>query len=267
MKDQIEEQIVTVLSIYKDPKDLEKILDKKDYAGRSVIDYFFENEYFKILSAPSMFKYVGMKWNGSVVNASIYEFMTSYTVFKGGKHFKLKTWHWSEFFDTVHKGMDERSKLVHVFKYEAWKKSMMLRYYVDATIVLILTIIIIFLVYDWQKNLTLSVEELHAYVQHKQRGNFLEMYMSMDYLHREWQHAAWDFILAIDFSYYNCFLPLNLVQRFFFLYKTERSFSNLFDLGYKIDIVLFGLVIYWHKNFYEFMEKPVVTAIDLGEMS
>ena len=99
---------------------------------------------------------------------------------------------------------------------------------------------------------------------HKKAGNLIEMYMSRDYMVREWNRGALDFLIAIDISYYNFFFPLNFVQRLYFLYKTNRPLSNIFVLGYKIDLVLFILVIQLHYEFYKLMNTPIMTAIDLG---
>jgi len=83
------------------------------------------------------------------------------------------------------------------------------------------------------------------------------MFMAEDYMKREWKHAAYDIMWAVNFSYYNLFFPLNLALRLYFLHKTKRSLINAIDLGYIIDFILFILVIFWHGLNHQYRKDPI----------
>ena len=107
-----------------------------------------------------MYKYITEKWKGrQIINASYLEFSTSYKVIQDKQASSLKNWNCLEFIDKT--TAEDKSHLIHTFKFTAWKKSMRLRNELDAIMVFLLTNIFIYFIMDFNRYLTLSVEDLH----------------------------------------------------------------------------------------------------------
>ena len=55
----------------------------------------------------------------------------------------------------------EKYCLIHMFKFIAYKKSMMLRNYLDVAVVFVLTVLFLVYIIEFNKFLAKSIEDLH----------------------------------------------------------------------------------------------------------
>ena len=205
------------LQVYKDPTELVPMLQKLDYSGKDCMDYLSQNELFKILGTPIMFKYITSKQKGNLqINASFLQFSTSYNMMKDKSGFYEGILFTGNFLHHIYD--EDQSDLLHMLRFKAFKKSIVLRNYIDSTFVLILTIIFLVYAIEFNKYITLSIHELHLLKHYSESNNQMEAWMALDYLKRDWIRAADDSIIVLHFTYYMLLFPLNLFIRCLFLY-------------------------------------------------
>ena len=139
MKDTIAEKLRSALEMYNDPDEVMILVEQTDYEGNDIFWYLDEFDMYSILDCRIMDRVIQKKWAGKYdLNVGILDYSTSYTVLQD-KHSLFAT---DRVFSEIKFEMFtlDRSDRTHQYKFFVWQNSMFLRFYVEATFVVILTI-------------------------------------------------------------------------------------------------------------------------------
>lgn len=173
MQTTIQELMVKILQVYKDPDELIPLLEKPDYEGRDCFWYFSKYEMYMVLDAPIMHKFITKKWKGRLtINTSVFECSTPFNMMSDKKGFYHRNWLSTNLFKEI--CSPSKHDKIHMFKFYSWKRSMMLRNYLDSTIVFFLTIIFLVYIQRFNNEISDSIEDLTNYIQYKKEGNLIE---------------------------------------------------------------------------------------------
>lgn len=145
----MEEALVNLLNSYKEPDDIEKLIETHDLFGKNCFYYIHLYELNTLLNTPIFDKYITSKWNGNLrQDCSINDFSTSNIVLKnshdrilGGK-FVMESWNHIT-------NVKSQIRLQHDFGIASWKRSMKIRYITESAVALIMTVLFQILISDF----------------------------------------------------------------------------------------------------------------------
>ena len=82
LKKQVSDQMIQILKMYKDPMEINPIMENLDINGRNAFQYITHLQIFSLLETKIMNQYIIDKWCGGVdINCSINDFATSYQLY------------------------------------------------------------------------------------------------------------------------------------------------------------------------------------------
>ena len=125
--------------MYNDPDEVMILVEQTDYEGNDIFWYLDEYDMYSILDCRIMDRVIQKKWAGKYeLNSTVLDYSTSYTVLKD----RFSLFATDRVFSEIKFEMLtlDRSERTHQFKFFVWQNSMFLRFYVEATFVLILTV-------------------------------------------------------------------------------------------------------------------------------
>jgi len=81
MKNKIEDQLKSIIDVYKDPNEIIALMENQDIDGHSCFYYMQKYSLYYILDSKIMDKFIYDKWRGRVeFNASIMDYSQAYTL-------------------------------------------------------------------------------------------------------------------------------------------------------------------------------------------
>ena len=79
MKNKIEDQLKSIMEVYKDPNEIIDLMENQDIDGHSSFFYMQKYSLYHILDSKIMDKFIYDKWRGRVeFNASIMDYSSAY---------------------------------------------------------------------------------------------------------------------------------------------------------------------------------------------
>lgn len=131
----------------------------------------------------------------------------------------------------------DKSSLNHILKFEVWKKSMMVRYFIEGIFTIVITILFQVYLSKFNKYLHKAMEEalkivrlveLKEVAEASHNHDLLhelteEIHHEKELLHEELREASHDLEEAMHISFIFLFFPLNFLFRRYFLSKTWRQ--------------------------------------------
>mmetsp|Transcript_27175 Transcript_27175/g.41345 ORF Transcript_27175/g.41345 Transcript_27175/m.41345 type:complete len:374 (-) Transcript_27175:1536-2657(-) len=266
MKDLVSEQLRSTLEMYNDPDELMDMVEQTDYEGNDCFWYLDEYDLYNILDCRIMDRVIQKKWNGKFdINTTMMDYSTSYTLLldRHGLYATDRV-----FSELRHKIFTfDLSERTHGYKFHVWLHSMSLRFQVEASFVVILTVF-------FQYFMSTYTTELHsAKVKFKgldsAENEQLQRAEVMDHL----QMANWYLQMTMYVSFIHLLFPLNQLFEFQFTRQTNRKPAEI-GMNFFNELCLFVAVIIWIHMFFQFQGKvdsdneiqQVFSDLDAGQL-
>ena len=147
---------------YYEPEKVEILLKQKDFDGKTVLQYISDLKLFEFLQINHVNRIVNGLWNSKAdVGGSLFEMSTSFDLCCRNKlRFKEDTERSKRFYEPREIGYNTKA---HPYAYNVWKRSLSLRYLIEAAIFFILMIILQVEVSAFNQNLHLDIVKLIMY--------------------------------------------------------------------------------------------------------
>jgi hypothetical protein len=139
MKNKIEDQLKSIIDVYKDPNEIIDLMENQDIDGHNCFFYMLKYSLYNILDSKIMDKFIYDKWRGRVeFNASIMDYSAAYQLLNDQHKLYLS----DKLLDQLYQKLFDFNKQekTHEYKFHVWKKSMSLRYGIEFVFVLVMTI-------------------------------------------------------------------------------------------------------------------------------
>ena len=139
MKNKIEDQLKSIIDVYKDPNEIIDLMENQDIDGHNCFFYMQKYSLYNILDSKIMDKFIYDKWRGRVeFNASIMDYSAAYQLLNDQHKLYLS----DKLLDQLYQKLFDFNKQekTHEYKFHVWKKSMSLRYGIEFVFVLVMTI-------------------------------------------------------------------------------------------------------------------------------
>jgi hypothetical protein len=139
LNDKILELLTATMDTFSEPNEVRHMIEMEDYEGHNMFWYLSSFDMYDLLNCRILDRIINGMWTGPFeINASIADYSTSYMLMRD-KHDIFAKEHW--FQETLHEMLTlDRSHQVHLFKFEVWKMSMMLRGMLDMAFSLFIVI-------------------------------------------------------------------------------------------------------------------------------
>jgi hypothetical protein len=249
MLENLEERSRNIINSYKSPDELKLILKQNDLFGRDLLWYISEHGIFSILDTKVMDRIIQDFWNSNIdITGSFFEASTTYQILMKSSLTYTKD---QEAVRRFYHPQDIQQLRTHIFQYEVWKKSMFIRYLIEASIFTFFALLFQYYISFFNKDIHKMMEAkdlINEWEGHDDKEQFSEYWKVYFHLIEDIKMANDDFIESMLFSLVCFSFPVRTVMIVIFAKRSGRNYK-IMNINTILDIALFVGVLTWISRY------------------